>query len=133
MVTSTITLLSVILWGQIGDKIDVVFVPSVPYLQVVASLVSSYCFLRVIVCCLRGVGSMSSSRRIPRFIVPYSSGHRCVVAASFLYLRVVGSSFRRLRYILDSGIKVNFSRLCCTRPAYKVEFDWFLPLLGDIT
>ena len=33
---------------------------------------------------------MSSSRRIPRFIVPYSSGHRCVVAASFLCLRVVG-------------------------------------------
>ena len=68
----------------------VVFVTSVPCLRVVASLVSSYCFLRVIVCCLRGVGSMSSSRRIPRFIVPYSSGHRCVVAASFLCLRVVG-------------------------------------------
>ena len=84
----------------------VVFVESVPCLRVVASLVSSYCFLRVIVCCLRGVGSMSSSRRIPCFIVPYSSGHRCVVAASFLCLRVVGSSFRRLRYIiLESGIK----------------------------
>ena len=67
----------------------VVFVASVPCLRVVASLVSSYCCLRGIVCCLRGVGSMSSSRRIPRFIVPYSS--------SFLCLRVVGSSFRRLR------------------------------------
>ena len=66
------------------------FVASVPCLRVVASLVSSYCFLRVIVCCLRGVGSMSSSHRIPHFIVPYSSGHRCVVAASFLCLRVVG-------------------------------------------
>ena len=59
---------------------------------------------RVIVCCLRGVGSMSSSRRIPRFIVLFSSGHRWlffvaslwayVVVASFLCLRVVGSSFR---------------------------------------
>ena len=32
-------------------------------------------------------------------------------------IRLLGSSFRRLRYILDSGIKVNFvnfSRLCCT-------------------
>ena len=66
------------------------FVASVPCLRVVASLVSSYRFLRVIVCCLRGVGSISSSRRIPRFIVPYSSGHRCVVALSFLCLRVVG-------------------------------------------
>ena len=82
----------------------VVFVASVPCLRVVASLVSSYC-------CLRGVGSMSSSRRIPRFIVPYSS--------SFLCLRVVGSSFRRLRYILDSGIEVNFSRLCWTPLLHK--------------
>ena len=36
--------------------------------------------LRVIVCCLRGVGSMSSSRRIPRFVVLFSSGHRCVTS-----------------------------------------------------
>ena len=53
---------------------------------------------------------MSSSRRIPRFIVLFSSGHRWlffvaslwayVLVASFLCLRVVGSSFRRLRYIL---------------------------------
>ena len=69
------------------ESLSVVFVASVPCLRVVASLVSSYCFLRVIVCCLRGVGSMSSSRRIPRFIVPYSSGHRCVVAASVGTLR----------------------------------------------
>ena len=77
------------------EALSVVFVPSVPCFRVVASLVSSYCFLRGIVCCLCAVGSMSSSRRIPRFIVPYSS--------SFLCLHVVGSSFRRLRYILDSG------------------------------
>ena len=51
-------------------------------------------------------------------------------------IRILGSSFRRLRYILYNGIKVNFvnfSRLCCTSfIAYKVEFDWFLQLLGDI-
>ena len=72
--------------------------------------------LRVIVCCLRGVGSMSSSRRIPRFIVPFSSGHRWlffvaslwayVVVTSFLCLRVVGSSFRRLPYILGQVLDV---------------------------
>ena len=66
--------------------------------------------LRVIACCLRGVGSMSSSRRIPRFIVLFYSGHRWlfyvtslwayVVVASFLCLLFVGSSFRRLRYML---------------------------------
>ena len=32
--------------------------------------------LRVIVCCLRGVGSMSSCPRIPHFIVLFSSGQR---------------------------------------------------------
>ena len=51
---------------------------------------------------------LSSWRRIPRFIVVFSSGHRWlffvaslwayVIVASFLCLRVVGSSFR-LRYI----------------------------------
>ena len=66
--------------------------------------------LRVIVCCLRGVCFMSSRRRIPHVIVLFYSGHRWlffvaslwayVVVASFLCLRVVGSSFRRLRYIL---------------------------------
>ena len=72
--------------------------------------------LRVIVCCLRGVGSMSSSRRIPRFIVLFSSRHRWlffleslwlyVVVASFLCLRVVGYSFRRLPYILGQVLDV---------------------------
>ena len=62
------------------EALSVVFVPSVPCLRVVASLVSSYCFLRVIVCCLRGVGSMSSSRHIPRFIVLFSSSH-CLLSS----------------------------------------------------
>ena len=90
-------------WRQIGDKIDTQI--SWPWKHFFASKI----VLRVIVCCLRGVGSMSSSRRIPRFIVVFSSGHRWlffvaslwayVVVASFLCLRVVGSS-SRLRYIL---------------------------------
>ena len=96
----------VYLWRQIGDKIDTQI--SWPWKHFFASKI----VLRVIVCCLRGVGSMSSSRRIPRFIVLFDSGHRrlflaslsaYVVVASLLYLRVVGSSFRRLRYVLDSG------------------------------
>ena len=93
------------------ESLSVVFVASVPCLRVVTSLFSSYCFLRGTAGFLRGVG-MGLCRR-------------CVSVASFLCLRVVGSSFRRLHYILDSGIKVNFSRLC-TSSAYKVQFDWFL-------
>ena len=62
------------------EALSVVFVASVPCLRVVVSLVSSYCFLRGIVCCLRGVGSMSSSRRIPRFIVLFSSRH-CLLSS----------------------------------------------------
>ena len=62
------------------ESLSVVFVASVPCLRVVTSLVSSYCFLRVIVCCLRGVGSMSSSRHIPRFIVLFSSSH-CLLSS----------------------------------------------------
>ena len=56
--------------------------------------------LRVIACCLRGVGSMSSSRQISPFIVLFSSGYHWlffvasqwayVVAALFLCLRVIG-------------------------------------------
>ena len=59
---------------------------------------------------------MSSSRRIPRFVILFSSGYRWlffvaslwayVVVASFLCLRVVGSSFRRLRYILGQILDV---------------------------
>ena len=55
---------------KIGDKIDIQI--SWPWKHFFASKI----VLRVIVCCLRGVGSMSSSRRIHRFIVLFSSGHR---------------------------------------------------------
>ena len=78
--------------------------------------------LRVIVCCFCGVSSTSSSRRMPRFIVLFSSGHRwlffrvasrglcrrCVI----LRRRVVGSSFRRLRYAL--GRYLMNGDICCT-------------------
>ena len=66
---------------------------------------------------------MSSSRRIPRFIVLFYSGHRrlflaslsaYVVVASLLYLRVVGSSFRRLRYILGQVLDVWRHNIYCT-------------------
>ena len=102
---------------QIGDKIDTQI--SWPCKHFFASKI----VLRVIVCCLRGVGSMSSSRRIPRFIVLFSSGHRrlflaslsaYVVVASLLYLRVVGSSFRRLRYILGQVLDVWRHNIYCT-------------------
>ena len=102
---------------QIGDKIDTQI--SWPCKHFFASKI----VLRVIVCCLRGVGSMSSSRRIPRFIVLFYSGHRrlflaslsaYVVVASLLYLRVVGSSFRRLRYILGQVLDVWRHNIYCT-------------------
>ena len=107
----------VYLWRQIGDKIDTQI--SWPWKHFFASKI----VLRVIVCCLRGVGSMSSSRRIPRFIVLFYSGHRrlflaslsaYVVVASLLYLRVVGSSFRRLRYILGQVLDVWRHNIYCT-------------------
>ena len=98
------------LWREMEDKIDTRI--SWPCKHFFASKI----VLRVIVCCLRGVGSMSSSRRIPRFIVLFYSRHRWlffvasllayVVVASFLCLRVVGSSFRRLRYILRQALDV---------------------------
>ena len=103
---------------QIGDKIDTQI--SWPWKHFFASKI----VLRVIVCCLRGVGSMSSNRHIPRFIVLFSSGHRWlffvaslwayVVVASFLCLRVVGSSFRRLRYILGQVLDVWRHNIYCT-------------------
>ena len=88
--------------------------------------------LRIIVCCFCGVSSTSSSRRMPRFIVLFSSGHRWlfflaslwayVVVASFLCLRVVGSSFRRLRY-RDLGRYLMYGDIYCTvtlLPCYLV-------------
>ena len=113
-------------WRQIGDKIDTQI--SWHWKHFFASKI----VLRVIVCCLRGVGSMSSSRHIPLFIVLFSSGHRWlffvaslwayVVVASFLCLRVVGSSFRRLRY-RDLGWYLMYGDIYCTvtlLPCYLV-------------
>ena len=97
--------------------------------------------LRVIVCCLRGVGSMSSSPGIPRFIVLFYSGHRWlffvgslwayVVVASFLCLRVVGSSFRRLRYILRQVLDVwgNILYRLYLHKLYLPFFAWYLVAL----
>ena len=97
--------------------------------------------LRVIACCLRGVGSMSSSRRIPRFIVLFSSGHRWlfyvtslwayVVVASFLCLLFVGSSFRRLRYMLGQVRDVwgHISYRLYLHKLYLPFFAWYVVLL----
>ena len=50
--------------------------------------------LRVIVCCLRGVGSMSSSRRVPR------SFHRTIFfGATLVFLRVVKIFFRHILFL----------------------------------
>ena len=71
------------------ESLSVVFVASVPCLRVAVSHVPSYC-------CLRGTAGFSSWCR-------YGLVSSLRVVGSFLCLRVVGSSFRRLRYILDSG------------------------------
>ena len=124
-----------ILWLQIGDKINNQI--SWPWKHFFASKI----VFRVIVCCLRGVGSMSSSRRIPRFIVLFSSGHRWlffvaslwayVVVASFLCLRVVGSSFRRLRYILGQVLDVweHILYRLYLHKLYLPFFAWYLVTL----
>ena len=123
------------LWRQIEDKIDTRI--SWPCKHFFASKI----VLRVIVCCLRGVGSMSSSRRIPRFIVLFYSGHRWlffvgslwayVVVASFLCLRVVGSSFRRLRYMLRQVLDVwgNILYRLYLHKLYLPFFAWYLVAL----
>ena len=123
------------LWRQIEDKINTRI--SWPCKHFFASKI----VLRVIVCCLRGVGSMSSSSRIPRFIVLFYSGHRrlffvgslwaYVVVASFLCLRVVGSSFRRLRYILRQVLDVwgNILYRLYLHKLYLPFFAWYLVAL----
>ena len=125
----------VYLWRQIGDKIDTQI--SWPWKRFFASKI----VLRVIVCCLRGVGSMSSSRRIPRFIVLFSSGHRWlffvaslwayVLVASFLCFRVVGSSFRRLRYILGQVLDAwgHILYRLYLHKLYLPFFAWYLVAL----
>ena len=55
--------------------------------------------LRVIVCCLCGVSSMSSSRRIPRFIVLFSSGHH------WLFFRVASRGLCRRSVIFTSSCR----------------------------
>ena len=55
--------------------------------------------LRVIVCCLCGVSSMSSSRRIPRFIVLFSSGHH------WLFFRVASRGLCRRCVIFTSSCR----------------------------
>ena len=114
------------LWRQIEDKIDTRI--SWPCKHFFASKI----VLRVIVCCLRGVGSMSSSPRIPRFIVLFYSGHRrlffvgslwaYVVVASFLCLRVVGSSFRLYLHIKVIPSLFCLVPCCCATllPCYLV-------------
>ena len=113
-----------LVWRQIGDKIGTQI--SWPWKHFFASKI----VLRVIVCCLRGVGSMSSSSRTPCFIVLFSSGHRWlffvallwayVVVASFLCLRIVGSSSTYLgRYLM-------FGDVYCT------DFTCFTFLLGSL-
>ena len=123
------------LWRQIEDKINTRI--SWPCKHFFASKI----VLRVIVCCLRSVGSMSSSPRIPRFIVLFYSRHRrlffvgslwaYVVVASFLCLRVVGSSFRRLRYILRQVLDVwgNILYRLYLHKLYLPFFAWYLVAL----
>ena len=105
-------------WWQIGDKIDTQILW--PWKHFFASKI----VLWVIGCCLRGIGSMSSSHHIPCFIVLFSSGHcwlfflaslwAYVVLAPFLCLRVIGSSFRRLCYILEQVLDINYRDIYCT-------------------
>ena len=123
------------LWRQIEDKIDTRISWSCKH------FFASKIVLRVIVCCLRGVDSMSSSRRIPRLIVLFYSGHRWLffvaslwaydVVASFLCLRVVGSSFRRLRYILRQVLDVwgNILYQLYLQKLYLPFFAWYLVAL----
>ena len=55
--------------------------------------------LRVIVCCFCGVSSTSSSRRMPRFIVLFSSGHR------WLFFRVASRGLCRRCVIFRSSCR----------------------------
>ena len=120
------------LWRQIEDKIDTRI--SWPCKHFFASKI----VLRVIVCCLRGVCFMSSRRRIPHVIVLFYSRHRWlffvaslwayVVVASFLCLRVVGPSFRRLLYILRQVPDVwgNILYQLYLHKLYLPSFAWYL-------
>ena len=89
------------IWRQIGEKIDTQI--SFPWKHFFAFKI----VLRVIVCCLRGVGSMSSSRRIPRSIVLFSSGHRWLFFVVSLWACVVVES--RWVIFMSSGRRVFLS------------------------
>ena len=83
------------IWRQIGDKIDTQI--SWHWKHFFASKI----VFRVIVCCLRGVGSMSSSRRIPRFIVLFSSGYCWLFFVASLGLM---SSLRHFYAFVSTGL-----------------------------
>ena len=82
------------IWRQSGDKISNQISWPLKHFYV------SKIIVRVILCCLRGFGSMSSSRRIPRFIVLFSSGHHWLFFAASLRTYVVVASFLCLRVVL---------------------------------
>ena len=90
---------------------------SVPRLRVVACLVSSYCFLR-------GTAGFSSWCR-------YGLVSSLRVVGSFLCLRVVGSSFRRLRYILRQVLDVwgNILYRLYLHKLFLPFFAWYLVAL----
>ena len=96
-------------WRQIGDKIDTQI--SWPWKHFFASKI----VLRVIVCCLRVVGSMSSSRRrIPRFIVLFSSWHRYGLMSSLRHFYVFVSSGLPLDCATYLGRYLMYGDIHCT-------------------
>ena len=104
-------------WRQIGDKI------SWPWKHFFASKI----VLQVIVCCRRGVGSMSSSRRIPRFIVVFSSGHRWLFFVASLWGYVVVASFLGTLSNNDDDGSENVAKKMNLR-SYKVNRVYLNPL-----
>ena len=60
-------------------------------------------------CCLRGVGSMSSSRRIPRFIVLFSSSH-CLLSSwrRFHVFESSHPSFHRTVFFAVSSLRHSY-------------------------
>ena len=89
--------------------------------------------LRVIVCCLRGVVSMSSSSRIPRFIVLFSSEHAGVSSWRRYGLK---SSLRHFYVFVSSGLPfvdsatylgkyLMYGDIYCT-DLYLPFFAWYL-------
>ena len=94
-----------------NESLSVVFVASIPCLKVVASLVSPYCFF--------------SGHRWLFFV---ASLWAYVVVASFLCLRVIRSSFRRLGYILGQVLNMRGHILyqLYSHTSYRQFFAWYL-------